>query len=119
MGASSASDLERIADMFAALGAAPRLRIVRLLLSAHPKGKTAGDLGTELSIGPSTLSHHLERLKRERLVTVRREGTFLWYGAGADGLQGILRFLYDECCTRSTAIAVEQIGPFHDRQLLS
>ena len=33
----------RYADMFAALGAEPRLRIVRLLLSAHPDGLVVGD----------------------------------------------------------------------------
>jgi DNA-binding transcriptional ArsR family regulator len=42
---------------------------------------------------PSTLSHHLERLKRERLVIVRRERTFLWYSADRDALQPLLKFL--------------------------
>ena len=35
----------RHADMFAALGAEPRLRLVRLLLTAHPRGLVAGDIG--------------------------------------------------------------------------
>ncbi len=72
-------DVIRYADMLAAMGAEPRLRIMRLLLSAHPTGLVAGDIGTELGIPASTLSHHLEKLKNEDLVGVRRQGTFLWY----------------------------------------
>ncbi|MBI5282857.1 MAG: winged helix-turn-helix transcriptional regulator [Candidatus Solibacter usitatus] len=99
----------RYADMFAALGAEPRLRIVRLLLSAHPEGMTVGDIGSELGIPGSTLSHHLEKLKNEELISVRREGTFLWYSANCDGLKELLTFLYAECCTRNRAIQPEAI----------
>ncbi len=94
----------RYADMFAAIGNEARLRILRLLLAAHPEGLVVGDIQSELGIPPSTLSHHLEKLKNEGLVRVRREGTFLWYSADADGLRELLSFLYAECCTRSKAI---------------
>jgi DNA-binding transcriptional ArsR family regulator len=90
--------------MLAAMATEPRLRIVRLLLTAHPGGMIAGDIGTELDIAPSTLSHHLERLKREGVVKVRRERTFLWYTANADVLEDLLQFLFAECCTRCNAI---------------
>ena len=99
----------RYADMLAAMGAEPRLRIVRLLLSAHPEGLVAGDIQTELGIPPSTLSHHLEKLRREDLVAVRSEGTFLWYSANTDALRELLNFLFAECCTRSQAIQPEEI----------
>jgi DNA-binding transcriptional ArsR family regulator len=91
--------------MFAAMGTEPRLRIMQLLLSAHPDGLVVGDIGTELDIPSSTLSHHLEKLKHEDLVRVRRDGTFLWYSANATALQELLGFLYAECCTRSKAVA--------------
>jgi DNA-binding transcriptional ArsR family regulator len=94
----------RYADMLAAMGTEPRLRIVRLLLTAHPGGMIAGDIGTELDMPPSTLSHHLERLRREGVVKVRRERTFLWYTANADALEGLLQFLFAECCTRCCAV---------------
>ena len=97
-------DVARYADMFSAMGTEPRLRIMRLLLSAHPHGMVAGDLGAELDIPASTLSHHLEKLRNEDLVSVRREGTFLWYSAKAEALQELLGFLYAECCTRSKAV---------------
>lgn len=99
----------RFADMLAALGAEPRLRILRLLLSAHPDGLVVGDIQAELGIPPSTLSHHLEKLKHEGLVQVRRESTFLRYSANADALQDLLTFLYAECCTRNKAVQPEAI----------
>src|SRR3954471_2608363 len=102
-------DVARYADMFAALGTEPRLRIVRLLLSAHPDGMTVGDIQAELGIPNSTLSHHLEKLKNEGLAIVKREGTFLRYLANTDGLRALLSFLYAECCTRNKAIEPYQV----------
>ena len=97
----------RSADRFAALGAEPRLAILRLLLSAHPTGMIVGEVQEELDIPASTLSHHLEKLKQVGLVNVRRVGTFLWYSANTDALREVLGFLYEECCTRSRAVAPE------------
>ena len=94
----------RYADMFAAMGAEPRLRIMQLLLTAHPGGLVVGDIQEELEIPASTLSHHLDKLRNEELVRVRRDGTFLWYSANLEALQEIINFLYAECCTRNKAI---------------
>jgi DNA-binding transcriptional ArsR family regulator len=82
---------------------------MRLLLSAHPDGMIASEVGTELGILLSTLSHHLDKLKNEGLVNVRREGTFLWYSADAETLQELLGFLYAECCTRNKAVEPQSI----------
>jgi ArsR family transcriptional regulator, arsenate/arsenite/antimonite-responsive transcriptional repressor len=106
---SDSEQITRYADMFSAMGTEPRLRIMQLLLSAHPDGIVAGDVGTELDIPPSTLSHHLDKLKNEGLVRVRREGTFLWYSADTDALRELLGFLYAECCTRNKAVPPEKI----------
>ena len=94
----------RYADMLAAMGSEPRLRIVRLLLSAHPEGMVVGEIGAELEVAASTLSHHLEKLKNEDLVRVRREGTFLRYSANTEALEQLLGFLFAECCTRNKAV---------------
>ena len=106
--ASGTSDLRdrtaHFADMFAALGAEPRLRILRTLLAAHPDGMVVGEIQSELGIAASTLSHHLEKLKNEGLVTVRRESTFLRYAANTATLEELLGFLFAECCTRNKAI---------------
>jgi ArsR family transcriptional regulator len=89
------------ADMLSAMGTEPRLRIMQLLLSAHPDGLVVGDIQSELDIPNSTLSHHLEKLKNEELVNVRRESTFLRYTASTEVLQELLQFLYAECCTQT------------------
>jgi len=99
----------RYADMFSAMGTEPRLRIMQLLLSAHPEGLVVGELQEELDIPNSTLSHHLEKLKSEGLVKVARESTFLRYTANTEALQELLRFLYSECCTRNKALRPEEI----------
>jgi ArsR family transcriptional regulator len=92
------------ADMFSAMGTEPRLRIMQLLLSAHPDGLVVGDIQSELDIPNSTLSHHLDKLKSEGLVHVRRESTFLRYTANTEALQELLAFLFSECCTRNKAL---------------
>ncbi|MGH9430899.1 MAG: ArsR/SmtB family transcription factor [Terriglobia bacterium] len=110
----------RYAAMFRALGAEPRLRIMQLLLTAHPQGLVVGDIEDELQIPASTLSHHLEKLRNEALVRVQREGTFLRYAANTEALQGIIGFLYAECCTRNRAVepgALAGIGPRPKKQL--
>ena len=110
MGKKPAEDqVVRFADMFSAIGTEARLRILRLLLTAHPQGLTVGEIGTELGIPGSTLSHHLEKLRNEDLVKVKREGTFQRYTANSAVLEDLLGFLYAECCTRSKAIPPEKL----------
>ena len=94
----------KYADMFAALGAEPRLQIIRLLLSAHPDGMIVSDIQVKLEIPNSTLSHHLEKLRMEGLVSVRKDKQWLWYSADAEALEDLLGFLYAECCTRSKVV---------------
>lgn len=105
----SPEDITRFADMLAAIGAEPRLRITQLLLSAHPDGMVAGEIQQELGISASNLSHHLDKLKNEGVIAVKREGSFLRYTAEAAALQDLLAFLFSECCTRSGAVKADKI----------
>ncbi len=110
--AQTKKDSQRVAkyaDMFSAMGTEPRLRIMQMLLSAHPEGLVVGDIQGELDIPNSTLSHHLDKLKNEDLVRVQRESTFLRYTANTESLQEILQFLYAECCTRNKALKPRDI----------
>ena len=100
----------RYADMFAALGAEPRLRILRLLLSAHPDGMVVNEIQAETGVGGSTLSHHLEKLRNDELVTAEREKAFIRYRANAEVLEELLGFLYAECCTRNKAVEPKRIA---------
>jgi len=99
----------KYADMFSAIGTEARLRIMQLLLAAHPDGLVVSQIQEELDIPNSTLSHHLDKLKAEDLVNVQRESTFLRYTANTDALQEVLQFLYAECCTRNKALKPESI----------
>jgi len=97
------------ADMFSAMGNEQRLRIMQLLLTAHPEGLVVSEIQDELEVPNSTLSHHLDKLRTENLVSVKREGTFLRYTANTEALQELLQFLYAECCTRSKALKPQDI----------
>src|SRR5215469_15114228 len=99
----------RYADMFSAMGTEARLRIMQLLLTAHPEGLVVGEIQEELEIPNSTLSHHLDKLRNEGLVEVSRESTFLRYTANTTALQELLQFLYAECCTRNKAVKPRDI----------
>ena len=105
----NAEQVAKFADMFAAMGTEPRLRIMQLLLSAHPEGMVVGEIQSELEIPNSTLSHHLDKLKNGSLVLVSRESTFLRYSANTEALQEVLQFLYAECCTRNKAVAPRDV----------
>lgn len=107
--AKKTAEVAKYADMFSAMGTEARLRIMQLLLSAHPDGMVVGEIQEELDIPNSTLSHHLDKLRNEGLVQVRRESTFLRYTANTDALQEILQFLYAECCTRNKALKPQDI----------
>jgi len=109
MNSDADAQLVRFADMLSAMGTEPRLRIVRLLLAAHPEGMVVGEIGAELGIPNSTLSHHLEKLKNEDLVKVRRESAFLRYSANTESLQALLAFLYAECCTRNKVVEPQKV----------
>ena len=105
----AAEQVARYADMFSAMGTEARLRIMQLLLSAHPEGLVVGEIQEELEIPNSTLSHHLDKLRSEGLVQVQRESTFLRYTANTEALQEVLQFLYAECCTRNKAVKPQDI----------
>jgi ArsR family transcriptional regulator len=104
-----AVQITKYAAMFSAIGTEPRLRIMQLLLSAHPDGLVVNEIQAELEIPSSTLSHHLDKLRNEGLINVRRESTFLRYTANTGALREILQFLYAECCTRNQAVKPQEI----------
>src|SRR5690348_1741973 len=105
----AADRVARYAEMFSAMGTEPRLRIMQLLLSAHPEGLVVAEIQGVLEIPNSTLSHHLDKLKNEDLVRVQRESTFLRYTANTETLQELLQFLYAECCTRNKALKPQDV----------
>jgi ArsR family transcriptional regulator, arsenate/arsenite/antimonite-responsive transcriptional repressor len=102
-------DFARFADMLSAISAEPRLRIMHTLLAAHPEGMVVGNIQAELDIAPSTLSHHLDKLRHEGLVNVKRDSKYLWYSANTSGLEELLGFLFSECCSRNQPVKTDAI----------
>ncbi len=83
----------------AALGNEARLGILKLLLSGYPQELSAGEISRAASIPNSTLSHHLERLRREGLIESRKDKQWIWYRANTGTLGDLLNFLYHDCCS--------------------
>ncbi|GAB4227704.1 MAG: metalloregulator ArsR/SmtB family transcription factor [Elainellaceae cyanobacterium] len=98
------SSTDEIADAFAALGQVSRLQIVRLLLSAYPKGLPAGEIQRELGITAPTLSHHLDKLRQVGIVTAEKDRQWIWYSVRAEALKQLIAFLFEECCTRNAVV---------------
>lgn len=85
--------LNEAAEIGAALGNSGRLKILQLLLQSGPRGLIVGRVQDLVGMPGPTLSHHLDRLKEIGLVTVRRQGTFLWYQPVPDRLRDFADWL--------------------------
>ena len=75
---------DELAEAFKALSNPNRLQIFLRLLSCCKPGTVCsvetvnricvGDLGEDLSVAPSTLSHHIKELQRSGLIKTQRRG---------------------------------------------
>ncbi len=101
--------VEDIAATFAALGQPSRLNIVRLLLSAYPKGLPAGEIQRELGIAAPTLSHHLDKLRQVGIVQAEKDRQWIWYSVQSNTLKYLIDFLFEECCTRNRVVNPETL----------
>jgi ArsR family transcriptional regulator len=106
----SERSIEDIAAAFAALGQPSRLRIVRLLLSAYPKGLPAGEIQKELNISAPTLSHHLDKLRQVGIVTPAKDRQWIWYSVQSEALKDLMAFLFEECCTRNHVVEMDDMA---------
>ncbi|MEO0457561.1 MAG: metalloregulator ArsR/SmtB family transcription factor [Cyanobacteria bacterium P01_A01_bin.114] len=102
-------DINDIAAAFSALGQPSRLKIVRLLLSAYPKGLPAGEIQKELGIAAPTLSHHLDKLRQVGIVTAEKDRQWIWYNVRSEALKHLIDFLFEECCTRNQVVEIDCI----------
>ncbi len=77
-------EMERFAEMFKALSNPHRLHIFLKLISCCPPGtrcawdaeakRYVGQLAQEVSVAPSTVSHHIKELRNASLINVARQG---------------------------------------------
>jgi ArsR family transcriptional regulator, arsenate/arsenite/antimonite-responsive transcriptional repressor len=83
---------------FAALSQETRLRILRRLVIAGPGGLAAGVLAKKAGVSASNVSFHLKELEHAGLVANRRESRSIVYSADYGALDGLLRFMMEDCC---------------------
>jgi ArsR family transcriptional regulator, arsenate/arsenite/antimonite-responsive transcriptional repressor len=111
----ASADIKKFAARFAALGHEARLEIVRRLLQAHPAGLVVTEIQQLLGIASSTLSHHLDALRREGLVEQHREGKFLRYVAHTGNLEALARYFLAECCGSSQLVPLLDLASGKDK----
>lgn len=90
-----------VVKALSALAQESRLAVFRLLVKRGPNGFTPSVIAEKLDIAAPTLSFHLKELQNAGLVTVGREGRFLFYSTRFDRMKGLVRFLTDECCSQA------------------
>lgn len=91
-------NIETAAAQLEALGSEPRLQLYRILVRAGHNGLSVAQVQERLGIPASTLSHHLQRLIRNGLVSQERQATTLICRAVYPAMDALLGFLSDECC---------------------
>lgn len=90
--------MNRFVAMLAGLGHAARLAIFRLLVRAGPDGCCVDDIRRKVRMPGSTLSHHLDALRRCGLLRARRNGRFIYYAVDWQQTASLVRFLTEDCC---------------------
>ena len=91
-------DPNLVVRALSALAHESRLAIFRTLVVAGPDGMSAGEIGQQLGLAPSSLSFHLKDLSHADLVKARQEGRFIYYSANFDAMNGLVGFLTENCC---------------------
>ncbi len=91
-------NIDIASEGFAAVGSAPRLQIVALLVRAGPQGLATGEIQQKSGIAASTLVHHLKSLADGRVITQAKKGRSMVSVANFDHLHALAAFLLEECC---------------------
>lgn len=104
-------DTDDALKVFAALSQETRLQALRILVEHGKQGIAAGVLSDKLKIPHNTLSFHLSHLSNAGLVESKKQGRSVIYFANLDTLQGVVRFLLNDCCAvdKSTCKDVEKL----------
>lgn len=92
---------------FAALSQETRLHILRLLVVAGPEGLAAGMIADQAGVSASNVSFHIKELERAGLVASRRESRSILYSIDFEALNGLVRFLMEDCCAGQISLCVD------------
>lgn len=82
-------------EMLKALANRHRLMILCQLNSGE---SSVGDLAAMLGVRDSTVSQHLALLRKDGLVSTRRDGQTIWYALASEPVRRLVSTLYDIYC---------------------
>jgi len=86
---------------------ANRHRLI-IICQLSEKERSVGELAALLNIRDSTVSQHLALLRKDRLVTARRDGQTIWYSISSAPARELVRALYRAYCEADPAAARQQ-----------
>lgn len=91
--------METAADAASALlkALANRHRLI-IICQLIEKERSVGELAELLTLRDSTVSQHLALLRRDGLVTARRDGQTIWYSIGSEPARELVGTLYKVYC---------------------
>ena len=107
------SDLDDLADGFAALGHVQRLEVLRTLVRGGESGLAFGVLQGRTGMAASTLAHHLRSLADAGLITQERQGRQTLSRPDFDRLRALSSMILEQCC------ADERATHTHDHEVVA
>lgn len=101
-----ANDMLAAADQASALlkALANRHRLI-VICQLIERERSVGELAALLKLRSSTVSQHLALLRRDGLVTARRDGQTIWYSIGSAPARELVGTLYRAYCAPARAAA--------------
>lgn len=97
-------NLDDAVESLDALANATRLSVFRLLVEAGPDGLSAGDIAERMGALQNTMSSHLGKLQRAKIITSQRDGRHVIYRADFEALGGLIVYLMKDCCGASAQV---------------
>lgn len=93
-----AAAASRASELMKTLGHRDRLMVLCHLISGE---KSVGELARLLEIPQSPLSQHLARMRKERLVTTRREAQTIYYSIASRDAARIVEVMHELFCSET------------------
>jgi DNA-binding transcriptional ArsR family regulator len=97
---------DQAGNLLKALANRHRLVIVCQLIE---KERSVGELAALLKLRDSTVSQHLALLRKDGLVSARRDAQTIWYSIGSNAVRDIVRALYRNFCAPTHACTPQRV----------
>jgi DNA-binding transcriptional ArsR family regulator len=95
---------ERASELLKSLANRHRLLIVCQLIEGE---RSVGELGAFLGIRDSTVSQHLALLRKDGVVSARRDGQTIWYSIASEPALKVIETLYNIYCAPKPLCAAD------------